>query len=340
MRITGSNISMKAESYKKETLEMRQEKLPEEKVDLGMAETRPLLNLFDIEIGPKAGKTEKTDGVGQLYEMSEEDYQKVLMLEKILTYLTGKTVKFNLPKGIEVKGAHGSQTASESVAEEGPGKPYMRQTVQYDRDQSMKFEAEGVVKTADGKTIDFNLKLARHESVSLISEKVVDKKGKVVDPLVINYNGNLPKLTQSKYSFDLDFDGNSDQISFLSKGSGYLAFDKNDDGTINDGRELFGPESGNGFKDLAVHDQDGNGWIDEGDRIFDKLRIWNKDEEGNDVLFALGEVGIGAIYLGHVATDYALGNSPMRDDGFIRSTGIFLKENGQAGSVQHIDLTL
>ena len=40
--------------------------------------------------------------------------------------------------------------------------------------------------------------------------------------------------------------------------------------------------TGDGFKDLAMYDEDGNGWIDENDEIFSKLLIWSKDENGND----------------------------------------------------------
>lgn len=225
-------------------------------------------------------------------------------------------------------------------AEQETGQPYYRRKVSYSRKQSMSFEAHGIVKTADGREIKFDMKLKRSEAFKFNEEISLDKNGKVVDPLVINYEGNLTHLTKEKYSFDLDFDGAKDQISFLQKGSGYLAFDENQNGIIDDGRELFGPQSGDGFKELAAFDEDGNGFIDEGDEIFSQLRIWNKDEAGNDVLFGLGEVGVGAIYLGNVSTDYALGSSPLSDDGFIRSTGLFIKESGDVGSVHHIDLNL
>ena len=71
-----------------------------------------------------------------------------------------------------------------------------------------------------------------------------------------------------------------------------------------------------------------------------KLRIWTKDEEGNDKLFALGEKGVGAIYLGNVDTNYSLKNDSNDLQGQIRKTGIFLRENGNVGTVQHIDVAI
>lgn len=341
MRIQSSYVNMKAASYSKEQLEIKQTRVKEEQVQTGLqlSHELPILDLFGVELEEKRTQQAPEVQGTKIYEISEEDLQKVRLLEKILSFLRGEEVRFILPSRLEVRAKDGSVAPLKGEGQE-VGRPYMRRSVSYSREQEMKFQATGSVQTADGRAIDFDLKISRSDAFNFRSETVVDRKGKVVDPLVIHYDGNLPNLTQNKYSFDLDFDGAADQVSFLSRGSGFLAFDKNGDGKINDGRELFGPQSGNGFKDLAVYDEDSNGWIDEGDGIFNKLRIWNKDEEGRDVLFALGEVGVGAIYLGHVATDYALGNSPLKEDGYIRSTGIFLRENGTAGSVQHIDLAL
>jgi hypothetical protein len=111
-------------------------------------------------------------------------------------------------------------------------------------------------------------------------------------------------------------------------------------GLIFCGTELFGPQTGNGFLELAAYDEDGNGWIDENDSIYNQLVIWTKDENGEDQLFALGEKGIGAIYLGHLATPFALTDAQQQEQGEIAQTGIFLKENGQAGLIQHIDLVV
>lgn len=290
----------------------------------------------------------KTDQVDEkIYEISEEDYQKIKLLEKILSALTGKKVQFVLPKGIRAKGdgrrAHGQGGQGEqnvSAPKVMAMVPYKRVNVTYEHKQSMDFKASGQVTTEDGRTIDFDMRVLSKSQTSIQREEVYSKLQEVTDPLAITYDGSMPALTKDKYAFDLDFDGTSDQVSFLTKGSGFLSLDLNENGQIDDGRELFGPSSGNGFGELSAYDGDDNGWIDENDAVFDKLRIWEKDEQGNDVLLALGEVGIGAIYLGHVATDYVLGGSPLSMDGRVSGTGIFLKESGQAGMVSHIDLAL
>ena len=204
----------------------------------------------------------------------------------------------------------------------------------------MSFSSEGVIKTQDGKEIDFSVQLnmsREFASQQNISIRAGDVK---VDPLVINYDGNAPSLTNTKYSFDLDSDGNQEQISFTGEGSGFLALDKNSDGKINDGSELFGPQNGDGFSELAKYDSDKNGWIDENDPIFNNLKIWTKDSEGNDKLFAIGEKGIGAIYLGNVDTNFNMKNQNNDSQGEIQKTGIFVKENGSVGTIQHIDLAI
>ena len=125
--------------------------------------------------------------------------------------------------------------------------------------------------------------------------------------------------------------------SYVKKGSGFLAYDKNNDGIINDGNELFGPKTGDGFLELAEFDEDNNGWIDENDSIYNKLRIWTIAEDGTKKLFALGQKGIGAIYLENVNTAFSLKSQQNNLNGKIQKSGIFLRENGTAGTIQHID---
>ena len=202
------------------------------------------------------------------------------------------------------------------------------------------FKAQGLVKTADGREISFGVDLEMSRAFcakynSLSQEEVI-----LTDPLIINTDENITSLSDQKFLFDIDSDGDEEEISFAN-GGGFLALDKNNDGKVNDGSELFGTKSGNGFKDLAMYDSDGNGWIDENDSVFNDLKIWTKDEEGKDRLVSIKSAGVGAIYLGYTDTEFTQSSMETgKVNGVVRSTGIFLKENGEVGTVQHVDLAL
>lgn len=160
---------------------------------------------------------------------------------------------------------------------------------------------------------------------------------KLVDPIVINLDGSFPMLDSDRFEFDIDMDGTSDLVPYLIGNSGFLAMDKNHDGIINNGSELFGPSTGNGFLELSYYDSDGNNWIDENDPVFSSLRIWLKSGD-RDILVALGEVGIGAIYLGNVFSLINYRDYTGDIIGIAKNTGIVLKEEGQPLIIQHIDM--
>ncbi len=209
------------------------------------------------------------------------------------------------------------------------------------------FSTVGTVRTKDGREINFNVNVnMSRRCEEYYREELNVAQFALYDPLVINLDTDVTELSDQTFYFDLDADGEEEEISML-KGSGYLALDKNGDGVINDGSELFGTKNGDGFADLARYDEDGNGWIDENDSIWSKLKIWCKDENGNDVLYKLSDKGVGAICLENVSTDFTMQGDRMAQDGtmnanatnaVIRKTGIFLYENGNVGTVQHVDM--
>lgn len=215
---------------------------------------------------------------------------------------------------------------------------YSQETIHVESENTT-FSTVGTVKTADGREISFNVNVGMSRSFeSYFSEDLRLASFKLCDPLVINLDSDVADVSDQTFYFDLDADGEKDEVSQLGKGSGYLALDKNGDGVINDGNELFGTKSGNGFADLAEYDEDGNGWIDENDAIWDKLKIWCKDENGKDVLYRLADKGVGAICLQNISTDFTLQGQGGRTQGVVRNTGMFLYENGLAGTIQHVDM--
>lgn len=207
-------------------------------------------------------------------------------------------------------------------------------------EESTSFSTVGTVKTADGRELSFNLEFGMSRRFEeYYEETYVTAVRDYCDPLVINLDTNIAQVSDQKFFFDLDCDGIEDEISSLNSGSGFLALDLNEDGVINDGSELFGTKSGNGFADLAKYDADNNGWIDEADPIWEKLQIWTKDENGQDKLYHLSDLGVGAIGLTNVSTQFALNSrSDNTNNAMIRYTGIFLYENGDVSTIQHLDL--
>ena len=211
----------------------------------------------------------------------------------------------------------------------------------YSETEETGFHASGRACTEDGRTIDFNINILMSRSyMEYMNVSIPTMADALCDPLVVNIGSDTADVRDQTFKFDLDSDGKEDEISMLGKGAGFLALDKNGDGKINDGSELFGTNSGDGFGDLREYDSDGNGWIDENDDVFSKLKVWCKDENGKDILMDLRGADIGAIYLGEQQTEFSLGGVDGYRDGVIRSTGVFLRESTGAGTIQHVDLSL
>lgn len=203
---------------------------------------------------------------------------------------------------------------------------------EYRESQRLDVSMQGFIYTSN-RRIELNIDISM--SHSFVSNHEIIRQ-QFYDPLVLNFDGELPDLDSTNFSFDIDANGECDQISTLKKGSGFLALDKNSNNKIDDGLELFGTLNGNGFADLRRYDSDNNGWIDESDPIFEGLRIWQKTKD-EDTLVALGEIGIGAIYLGSADGRIDIKSQKNETLGRIRSTGLFLNEDGTSGVVSQID---
>ncbi len=350
MKINSSNVQLSAASVrteyysKSESLEFwggnesAQENIDEQPgavLDLGKDE-KP-----EISYSQKAAAPRLSSGL----PFSDEDHALITMLQRMIEMLTGKKFRFSFLEDFSL-GSTGNpfafQGASSGGATSGAGWGLIASSREYYHEsETVSFNGEGTVETADGKSISFSVDLSMSRQFAASNSFDIRLgEARLCDPLVINYNASSASFTSTKFSFDLDSDGKSDQISSLGAGSGFLALDKNGDGVVNNGTELFGTSSGDGFADLSAYDSDGNQWIDENDDIYDKLRIWARDESGNSRLIALGEKGIGAIYLGNVGTEYGFKNSANETDGQLRKTGVFLRENGTAGTIQHVDMAI
>ncbi|WP_291994165.1 VCBS repeat-containing protein [Candidatus Accumulibacter sp. ACC003] len=277
---------------------------------------------------------------------------KMSLIRAMIAMLTGHEVK--VFDASELQGTGSVPTvadpgqSSQSTEAAPPQQQPSGYGIEYDRHESYSeseqtsFAATGVVRTADGKEISFSLSLSMARSYheeSDVSIRLGDARQQK-DPLVINFDGNAAQLTSQRFKFDLNSDGKTEDINFVAGGSGFLALDRNGDGKINNGSELFGAKTGDGFAELSKLDADQNGWIDENDAAYAQLRVWTKDSTGNDQLSTLKQANVGAISLASVETSFDLKDNNNALQGQIRSSGIYLQEDGRVRTVQQIDLTV
>lgn len=377
MKIESSTVAMASQSsYKEATKTVESLRVWGPQSNSITTPSTPTKGMDTLEISEQAKNLQlntptsvsATTSDDETTSLSSKDEQEMLLLKRMIEALTKKKIKFVKPTRATLadpkmsqaiqsayasrssllsaaagwaQGLAGAQPRSSANSSTGGGFEYSQSVTHYES-QSTSFQAQASVTTADGRQINIDLQL--NLSREFMSQSNLTIQGGdqpvQVDPLVINYDAGSASVTEEKYAFDIDANGTLDQISFVGPGSGFLALDLNEDGVINDGSELFGPQSGNGFDDLAQYDADGNNWIDENDAIYNKLQIWSKDSSGKDVLMALGQQGVGAIYLGNVSTSFALKGADNQTNAQLQRTGIYLNENGSAGTIQHIDLTI
>ena len=135
-------------------------------------------------------------------------------------------------------------------------------------------------------------------------------------PLILDLNGNetLSQSITSGVKFDLFATGVKVNTGWVEAGDGLLVMDRNRDGNINDGSELFGSSTllangqraPDGYAALAVLDTNGDGFITSADQDFQNLNVW-VDSNANAVadageLHTLAELGVTKLNLTAAAT--------------------------------------
>lgn len=196
-----------------------------------------------------------------------------------------------------------------------------------------------------------------YKDIEVIFQKAQAEQNRRIDPLVFDLGGDgitTVSLEESNAFFDLDNNGFAEKTSWVGAKEGLLAYDKNGDGIINGGNELFGDRTlmkdgktlaSSGFAALAEYDDNKDGKIDSNDVIYALLRIW-QDSDGDGIASAgelrrlvdLGIVSIGLSYSNTGVTDSA-NNIQVRTgtftltDGSSRAVGEYLLNRNPVHSV-------
>ena len=176
------------------------------------------------------------------------------------------------------------------------------------------------------------------------------QKVQPVDPIVINIDGKgigvVSYKGESVAMFDFDGDGIANYTSWIKEGSGLLVLDKNNDGKVNSGKELFGDDTVlsnnatavNGYEALAELDSNADGKIDAEDKEFKNLKVWiDADGDGRTdagELHTLEELEIASLGLDNKEVNKNLG-----DDNSITHISTYTKTDGTTGQMGDVNLS-
>jgi len=167
----------------------------------------------------------------------------------------------------------------------------------------------------------------------------------IVDPIILDLDGDGVETTGVKAGVYFDQDGNgfAEQTGWAKSEDGLLVLDRNGNGTIDNGRELFGDQTlmadgtraANGFQALAELDGNADGKIDVNDAAYAKLKVW-QDVDGNGYsspseLKTLSEVGVGSINTGYTDSTLVDANGNAH-----KQVGFYTKTDGSTGTATNV----
>lgn len=183
--------------------------------------------------------------------------------------------------------------------------------------------------------VDATLQMIEQRSLNL--EVRANPEPQVTDPLVLDLSGRGIRTSgiDAGVRFDLNADGKAEQLSVPLGDAVLLALDRNGNGRIDDGRELFGDQHGaaNGFEELARFDDNRDGRIDANDQVYQQLQVLRFASDGSQQLQSLKDAGVASISLDYRNTRIALNTYDS-----IAQTGSFTRHDGSEG--QAADLLL
>lgn len=168
------------------------------------------------------------------------------------------------------------------------------------------------------------------------------------DPLTLDLDGDgletVALNTTTPIYFDHDGDGNATATGWIHPDDGFLVLDRNGNGIIDSGRELFGDStpipdgSGgtrnavDGFEALAAQDTNPDGKVDSNDANFNNLRIWqdlNQDAiSQTNELFTLTQKNIASLNVAKTENNTLLPNGNV-----IADLGTYTKTDGTEGTL-------
>nr|WP_315257127.1 SdrD B-like domain-containing protein [uncultured Duganella sp.] len=246
------------------------------------------VSLYDASTGKQVGSTIKTDAKGnyKFSELNPGNYYLQFDKSDVKVYFASDKLTYNMSNWKWGVKNTGSNDAIDSDVK-GDGKDYTN-----------------VTKT---------------DTITLTSGKNDMSWDAAITPIAIDLNGDgIHTIAREDMagSFDLLGSGKAIQTGWLSKGDGFLAIDRNGNGSIDDISELFGGASkGSGFAKLASYDSNNDGVVDANDADFASLLIWQdansdgKTDAGE--LMSLAQAGVVSLTVAHTELPFLDANNNL-----------------------------
>jgi len=168
------------------------------------------------------------------------------------------------------------------------------------------------------------------------------------DPLALDLDGDgIETVALNGFTgpmFDHDGDGAREATGWFAADDGLLVLDRNGNGKIDNGSELFGDNTilangetaAHGYAALADLDNNEDGIIDDSDARYADLKVWRDlNQDGvsqSDELFSLAEVGVATIETSFLETNIEQNGNE------IIATGQYTKTDGSTGETADANL--
>lgn len=271
-------------------------------------------------------------------DLSEESSDpKLFLLKRLVEGMSGK--KINTSKGVASSSGTATGSAFASVSTSQLTYTRSAQGIQFASTSVSASMSMTMSASQEQGSRETSSEFARGTERRSTQRLSLSQGENLKDPLILNFNHDSAQLGSDNFSVDMDNDGVFELIPQVKNGSAYLVFDKDGNGVIDRGAELFGPQTGDGFSELAIYDHDSNGMIDKDDPIYQKLMVLSFDDQGNQVLEKLDDKGVEKIFLESIKTSNSIiENNQLR--GVAQKTAAFVDTGGQVHTIQHVDVVV
>jgi len=207
-------------------------------------------------------------------------------------------------------------------------------------EQNLNYQVQGKFNVNGQKlTLNYSLSLS---SKSISYSKIEMSAAALKDPLLVQFGEQGLGDIKGQKDFAINQDNVLDELPIFSGDVGYLVYDRNNNQQADDGSELFGPKTGQGFVELAQLDSNKNGFIDVEDQHFDQLYLWQPSDGNNptEQWLSLKDAKIQVISLSAINTPFDFYDQQGNIQAQLRQSSFAIDESGLGRGVHQVDVRI